>query len=193
MVFFTTYEVRNILIPLNNYIMRKVATAFALLGLLIFQACEGPMGPNGPQGPQGEPGVNIVSEVFEVELDFTPQNNYSEQFNIDPVIQPGDMIAAFIEWEQDNGTSVWRALPQTEFFNEGALVYNYDFTRGDFRLFLDGSVDKSLLGTAYTHNQFFRVMIIPGDITGRMDLSDYDAVASYLGVTDADFQKVKLN
>lgn len=173
--------------------MRKIATAFALLGILIFQACEGPMGPSGPVGPPGEPGVNIVSEVFEVELNFTPQNNFSEQFNIDPIIEPGDMIAAFVEWEQDNGVSVWRALPQTVFFDEGPLIYNYDFTQGDFRLFLDGPLDKNILGASYTQNQFFRVMIVPGDISGRMDLSDYDAVTSYLGVKDSDFQKVKLN
>jgi hypothetical protein len=90
---------------------------------LFFQACEGPAGPPGLDGLDG---VNIVSEVFEVEVDFTEANNYSEQINFSPAIVKSDVVLAFIEWEIDGGNSVWRALPQTVFFNEGGvLIYNY--------------------------------------------------------------------
>jgi hypothetical protein len=93
--------------------------AFSIIALIGFQACEGPQG---PPGFDGQDGVNIVSEVFEVEVDFTEQNNYSEQLRFDPAIIESDVVLAFIEWEIDGGKSVWRALPQTVFFNEGGSI-----------------------------------------------------------------------
>lgn len=93
--------------------MRNLNAVFGLLGILIFQACEGPPGPPGLPGVDG---VNIVSEVFEVELDFTAENDFQEVFKFDPAIIESDVVLVFIEWEREGSTPIWRALPQTVFF-----------------------------------------------------------------------------
>ncbi|MDF2157604.1 hypothetical protein [Algoriphagus sp. CAU 1675] len=171
--------------------MRKLSLLFGLTGLLIFQACEGPQGPQGPPGLDGLDGVNIVAEVFEVEVDFTAQNDYSELREFDPQLIESDVVLAFIEWDRDGNTPIWRALPQTVFFDEGVLMYNYDFTRFDFKLFLDGPLDYSLLGPEWTDNQLFRVIVVPGDYAGaRIDWTNYDAVTKMLGLTDKDFVRL---
>lgn len=176
--------------------MKKILTIFALMGLAAFQACEGPegpIGPVGPQGEQGEPGVNIVSEVFEVTTDFTAENDFQAVFEFDPAIVESDVVLAFIQWERSGETPIWRALPQTIFFESGVLIYNHDFTSSDFRIFLDGPLDYSLLGPDWTQDQTFRIVVVPGDFAGaRIDFTDYDAVTKMLGIEEDDFQTVRL-
>jgi hypothetical protein len=169
--------------------MKKLlAISLSLFGILFFQACEGPV------GPPGLDGVNIVSEVFEVEVNFTQANNFSEQLQFDPAIIESDVVLAFIEWEIDGGNSVWRALPQTVFFNEGGvLIYNYDFSKVDFRLFLDGAIDPATLGEEWRLNQLFRVIVVPGDYaSNRIDFTNYEAVTAMLGLKNEDFKRIDL-
>lgn len=173
--------------------MRKIFAVFGLLGILVFQACEGPPGPPGFPGEDGVDGVNIVAEVFEVELDFTAQNDYSEVFKFEPAIVESDVVLVFIEWERDGTTPIWRALPQTVFFDQGVLIYNYDFTSNDFRLFLDGPMDYATLGTEWKMDQVFRVIVVPGDYTSaRLDLTNYEAVTNLLGLEEEDFKRIEL-
>ncbi|WP_026968623.1 hypothetical protein [Algoriphagus terrigena] len=173
--------------------MNKIYSMLALIGLIAFQACEGPEGPIGPPGPEGEPGINIVSEVFEVDADFNAENGYAAIFDFDPAIVESDVVLAFIEWEKSGESSVWRALPQTYFFEQGVLIYNHDFTSTDFRLFLDGPLDYSQLSADWTQDQTFRIVIVPGDFAGaRIDFTNYEAVTEMLGVDEEDFHKVQL-
>jgi hypothetical protein len=176
--------------------MRKLTAILGLLGLILFQACEGPQGPpgfDGLDGQDGLDGVNIVSEVFEVEVDFNEENNFQEIFTFDPAIFDSDVVIAFIQWDADGSNPIWRALPQTVFFEEGVLMYNYDFTSNDFSVFLDGPLDYTLLGPEWTNNQLFRVVVVPGDFgSSRVDLTDYEAVTKYLDLKDEDFKRIEL-
>lgn len=173
--------------------MNKLNAVFGLLGILIFQSCEGPPGPPGLPGLDGADGVNIVSEVFEVELDFTAANDFQEVFEFDPPIVTSDVVLVFIEWERDGTTPIWRSLPQTVFFDQGVLIYNYDFTRNDFRLFLDGPIDFGSLDVEWRNDQIFRVIVVPGNFTSsRIDFTNYEAVTKLLGLEDEDFKKIEL-
>ncbi len=173
--------------------MRKIFAVFGLLGILVFQGCEGPPGPPGFPGEDGVDGVNVVAEVFEVELDFTAENDFSEVFQFDPAIIESDVVLVFIEWEREGTTPIWRALPQTVFFDQGVLIYNYDFTSKDFRLFLDGPMDYATLGNEWKMNQAFRVIVVPGDYaSARLDLTNYEAVTELLGLKDEDFKRIEL-
>jgi hypothetical protein len=89
---------------------------------------------------------------------------------------------------------VWRALPQTVFFNEGGvLIYNYDFSKIDFRIFLDGAIDPASLAAEWTADQLFRVIVVPGDYaSNRIDWTNYDAVTKMLGLKDEDFKRIEL-
>ncbi|MFT4854716.1 MAG: hypothetical protein ACI8YP_000408 [Algoriphagus sp.] len=172
--------------------MKKLlAISLSLFGILFFQACEGPVGPPGLDGLDG---INIVSKVIEVEVNFTQANNYIEKLIFDQANIESDVVLAFIEWEIDGGNSVWRALPQTVFFNEGGvLIYNYDFSKVDFRLFLDGAIDPATLGDEWRLNQLFRVIVVPGDYaSNRIDFTNYEAVTAMLGLKDKDFKRIDL-
>lgn len=177
--------------------MKNINTLIlALFGMFVFQACEGPQGPQGPQGNDGADGITVVSEVFEVEVDFNAANNYAQIFSFDPVIFDSDVVLSFVLWETDGQTPIWRAMPQTAYFQEGGiLVYNYDFTSSDFSLFLDGNINLSTLGPDWTDNQLFRVVVLPGDFAAanaRLDLTDYNAVTTMLGLKDSDFKRIEL-
>lgn len=173
--------------------MKRLSAVFGFLALVLFQACEGPPGPQGPpgfDGQDGQDGVNIVATTFQVEFDFTQEENYEAIFDWPEPIFESDVVQAYILWETDgNDTEIWRALPQTVFFEEGPLVYNYDFTVFDVRLFLDGAIDPTLLGPEWTDNQTFRIVVIPSDFPdARIDLTNYEAVTKYLGITEEDFK-----
>jgi hypothetical protein len=170
--------------------MKLTNLIFGLLAIVMIQSCEGPPGPEGKPGVNG---VNIVAEVFEVKLDFTPENKFSQVFNLTPAILNSDMILVYIQWKKEENASIWRALPQTAFFDQGILVYNYDFTSKDFRIFMDGQVNLTTLSAEWKTNQTFRVIIVPGKFSSaRIDLTNYEAVTALLGLKDEDFQKIDL-
>lgn len=153
--------------------MKKIPILFITLFSLVITSCEGP---SGPPGPQGNDGGLIVAPAFEIQLDFTPGNNYEyfEPYGFE--IYPFDMTLVYILWETVNGQDIWRLLPQTVEFNDGTLVYNYDFTRDDVRFFLDGTTDFSTLDSSWTQNQIFRVVVVPADNVGKQSFTDINVV-----------------
>lgn len=174
--------------------MRKLLSFFLLAAFVAVSACEGPMGPpglTGPQGPQGQAGVNIVAEAFEVDVNFTAANNYLAVFDFQPPIFDSDVVLIYVQWETANGNNIWRALPQTVFFEEGILVYNYDFSKVDFSVFLETTFDPALLPNEWTRNQKFRVVVVPADFGSRIDYNDYEGVVKMLGLSDKDFVKLE--
>jgi len=56
--------------------MKKTISLVILLALLV--ACSGDRGPMGPQGPEGPAGVNILGQVFEVNVNFTPPTIFQQ-------------------------------------------------------------------------------------------------------------------
>lgn len=173
--------------------MKRLLAIFGFASMLVIQGCEGPLGPQGPPGFDGQDGVNIVGEAFEVEVDFTESNAYRELIEFDPPILESDVVLIYILWETDNGTSIWRPLPQTVFFPEGGvLIYNYDFSQFDFSVFLDGPIDYSLLADDWTQNQVYRIIIVPADFANsRIDFTNYEAVTKMLKIKEEDFVRLQ--
>lgn len=168
--------------------MRKITAVLALVGLFAFQACEGP---EGPQGPPGENGVNIVGTTYEVEIDFTEENNYSDLFEFPAANVESDVILVYRLAGVDEGRDIWTMLPQNFFFNEGVLIYNFDFTLEDFSIFLDGPIDFNLLGADWTDGQIFRVVVVPSDFPdARIDYSDYEGTMKMLNIEEDDFVRL---
>ncbi|WP_299122573.1 hypothetical protein [uncultured Winogradskyella sp.] len=168
----------------------KRILSFITLFTLLLTACEGPQGPpgfDGFNGLDGQDGGIIASSAFEIALDFTAEDNYEfiEAYGFE--VLPSDVTLVYISWEVDGGQDIWRLLPQTEYFDDGTLVYNFDFTQTDVRFFLDGTTDFSTLDPSYTDNQVFRVVVIPADNVGRIDFTNLDAVMSMYGISE--FQK----
>lgn len=168
--------------------MNRFLTIFALIGMIAFQACEGPIG---PEGPQGEPGINILGTTFEIELDFNAANEYSNIRTLPFQLEESDAILVYRLSGADNNNDVWRLLPQTYFFDQGMLMYNFDYTKDDVSVFLDGTIAASALGTGWTDNQIFRVIVVPADFyQSRIDWTDYEGVTKLLGISDSDFVKI---
>ncbi|WP_411766925.1 hypothetical protein [Winogradskyella sp. A3E31] len=170
--------------------MKRIIVLMSALALVL-TACTGDPGPPGPQGFNGLDGADgglIVSGAFEITLDFTEANEYSfvEPYGFE--VFPSDVTLVYIEWEVDGGEPIWRLLPQTVYFDEGILTYNFDFTQQDVRFFLDGTIDFSLLGPEWTDNQAFRVVVVPADNVDGIDVSDLNAVMELNGVQSFDIR-----
>jgi hypothetical protein len=159
--------------------MKKVFILLLTAVAVSFSSCEGPQGPPGVQGLNG--GL-IVSQAFEIEIDFNAGNNYEyfEAYGFD--VYPTDVTLVYILWETVGGQEVWRLLPQTVEFSDGNLIYNFDFTQVDVRFFLDGTTNFGSLNSSWTQNQVFRVVVIPADNVGRMDYSDLSVVMDAYGI-----------
>lgn len=172
--------------------MKKLLVLILLGSFAFLHACVGPVGPPGPPGPQGRDGLVLLGEAFEVDINFTEANGYADIFTLNPPIEPSDVLLVYVRWEVDNGTPIWRHLPQSVFFDEGILVYNFDFTEGDFEIFMETTFDPALLDNSWTRNQRFRIVIIPAEFgSARIDYNDYDGVMSLLGLSESDIVKLK--
>ena len=179
--------------------MKKILFSLTVLVSAFTLSCTGPAGPEGleglpgPQGPKGDPGVNILGTAFDVTGTFNTGNDYRIYFKfpVDKVeVFESDAVLVYRQWEtvQDGNQtlSVWRPLPQTVFMANGALQYNFDHTFVDVSMFIDTQFDRTTLGTQWTANQKFRVVIVPADFAkaGRLakpvDFNNYDEVSELL-------------
>ncbi|GAA0880768.1 hypothetical protein GCM10009119_37380 [Algoriphagus jejuensis] len=182
--------------------MNKILTIFALIGLVAFQACEGPEGPAGPQGDQGiqgtpgapgAPGVNIVGITYQATVDFTEEGGWGVALDFPEELVESDVVLAYILWDVIDEKPLWRAIPQTIFFNEGPLVYNFDFTQSFIRLYLEGNIDPASLDDVWTKGQVFRIVVVPSDFPdSRIDFTNYEAVTKMLGIKDSDFTDLEV-
>ncbi|RED45498.1 hypothetical protein DFQ10_102371 [Winogradskyella eximia] len=158
--------------------MKKI-TYFLFALTILLTACEGDQGPPGLNGFNGE-----TAPAFEVTRSFnSPNYDANVAFGFD--VYPDEVVLVYILWETlDDGTQVWRQMPQTVIFEDGNdLVYNFDFTQFDVQLFLDGS-NLDILDSVWTQNQRFRIIVIPTTNYNRADYSDIETVMSMYGIEE---------
>lgn len=167
--------------------MKNILSLISVFALLL-TACEGEQGPPGFDGLDGLDGEIIASFAFEIEVDFNTANNfeYIESYGFN--VLPSDVTLVYILWDTINGQDIWRLMPQTITFDDGSLVYNFDFTQEDVRFFLDGTVDFNTLDDVWTQDQVFRVVVVPADNIGGINLSNIDAVLSANNIQIFDFR-----
>lgn len=170
--------------------MKKLKNLICIATILIL-GCEGPPGYDGLPGRDGQDGIDGTngeeSFVFEYEFDFTGPD-YEVLLNLPDnfTMLDSDVMLVYLLWKVEDNLEVWRAVPQTLYLAEGILHYNYDFTKFDAKIFLDGTVDLDALGSAYTDAFVARVVVVPGQFTdGRMaiDYSDYNQVKAYFNLS----------
>ncbi|MEO1254127.1 MAG: hypothetical protein AAFY41_04445, partial [Bacteroidota bacterium] len=139
--------------------MKRLVIPF-LIAFSIF-ACEGPSGPPGPAGLEGLPGEE--SFVFEYEFSFTaPDYSTLLELPSDFNMLESDVMLVYFLWEvTEENIEVWRAIPQTLYLTDGILEYNFDWTRFDASVFLDGTINLDMLGADFTDNWIARVVVVP--------------------------------
>lgn len=163
--------------------MKKITFLLVFFGMIALQSCT--------INADDDVDNDTISEVFEVTRNFGPQNNFSSLVSLNPQIFASDVVLVYILWDVDGGEPVWRLMPQTVQLMEGDLQYNYDFTRFDVNLFMSSlDFDLAILGPQWTQNQTFRIVIVPGYFSNRMDYRDYNAVMTQLGYTEANVKKI---
>jgi hypothetical protein len=134
---------------------------------------------------------DTISEVFEVTRSFSPGNGYSSLVTLNPAIYDSDVVLVYLLWDVDGGTPIWRLMPQTVQLNEGDLQYNYDFTPYDVNLFMSSAdFDLGILGSQWTQNQTFRIVIVPGYFSKTVDVKNYDAVVAKLKIAESSVKKI---
>ncbi len=169
--------------------MKKLYTLLILVSIL-FVSCEGSVGPPGPPGPQGIPGEDgfdgLIGQVIEVEADLNSSTNFEYYVEIPSEIEvfESDVIVVYRLMGVFEGTDIWEPLPQTIFRNDGILLYAFDYTLFDVRLFLDGTVDFGNLFPEDTDALIFRIAVIPADFAKDIDLKKMDKVIDALHVKD---------
>lgn len=171
--------------------MKKITLILAFIGMITLNSC------TINDTPQQIQQINntFVSEVFEVTTSFGPNNNFTRLVTFNPPIFNSDVVLVYHLFDVVNGTDVWRLMPQTYYFNNGIeLDYNYDFTRFDVNIFLDSNDNLNNFSSAWTQNQTFRIVVVPGDFSNKMttpvDYSDYHKTIKILGYTDAKIIKL---
>ncbi|AWK05066.1 hypothetical protein HYN56_12825 [Flavobacterium crocinum] len=172
--------------------MKKILTLFAVVGLIAFSSCEG------PEGPPGEPGP--AAEVFQVKgVNFTSANDYNPIIDLNPSIFSSDMVLVYRQDGNAGGAPVWKMAPELYYLPNGSLDfgYNFNFTVNDVSIYMDGNDLESVL-SGFRLNQTFRIVIIPGYLTGtaksvnKPDFSDYHAVIAKYGIDDSKVKEVKV-
>src|SRR5690554_962303 len=185
----------------------KSVLSMAMVALFILTGCSsdepGPRGPEGPPGPQGPPGEGEIATIFEIEGDFTPDNDFSlfatySDFT-DVEVYESDVVQVYLLAGQDDSNSgapidIWRALPNTYYVPGGTVMYNYDYTFFDVNIFLDSDLELESLGPEYTDNQVYRVAIIPAQVyeVQSIDLRNFNEVMSTLKIQESQSQKLEL-
>lgn len=173
--------------------MKKILTLFAVVGLIVFTSCEGPEGPPGQDG-------SIPAEVYQVKgVNFTNDNDYNPIIPLSPAILPSDMVLVYRQDGTDGGTPVWKMTPELYYLPDGTLDfgYNSNFTVNDVSIYMDGNDLGSVL-TSFRLNQTFRIVIIPGYLTGtaksvnKADFSDYKKVIEKYNIDDTKIKTINL-
>ncbi|MDN3686631.1 hypothetical protein [Cyclobacterium jeungdonense] len=181
--------------------MKKILyIATVLVAILALPSCEGPEGPQGPpgldgvDGEDGEDGIEVLNLVFEGTVTFSEENDFAIGSQLE--LSPGDNLLVYLEWAQVEENSLWRLLPQTVFFGEGAtLTYNYQYTNTFFNVFMQANFDLNELEADWKDNQRIRVVLLPGffvEENARVDFSNFDAVMDLIGKDENDILPLDL-
>lgn len=170
--------------------MKKITVLVAFIGMMALQSC------TVNQEPDQIINNTFVAPVFEVTRSFTAANNYSSLITYPASINPiyaSDMVLAYRLDGVVGGNDVWKLMPQTFYFSDGTLDfrYDYDFTRYDINIFMDGS-DLGTVSPNFRNNQVFRVVIIPADFANRkaIDFKDYNAVVKAFNINESKILKI---
>lgn len=170
--------------------MKKITFILAFIGMIGLQSCT--------VNEVNDDAIDndTISEVLEVTTSFSSSNNFSRLVTINPPIYASDMILVYHLYDVQNGADVWRLMPQTYYFDGGCeLDYNFDFTRYDVSLFMDANFDMNTLSSAWTQNQTFRIVIVPGYFSGKtssaVDFSDYNATLKAFNIDASKVRKIK--
>ncbi|WP_293894264.1 hypothetical protein [Flavobacterium sp.] len=163
--------------------MKKISLILAFIGMIMLQSCSHDNTDN-----------DTISEVFEyTNVNFLP-SDYSVVLTYPHSISSSNMVLVYRLSGSFQGEDIWKLLPETYYFDDGTLDlrYDYDFTRFDSELHLEG-FDLAGVSDAYKANQIFRVVVIPGYLnkSNTVNFEDYKAVVRAYNIVENKIIKVQ--
>ena len=168
--------------------MKTMQSFFILFSLLfINSSCEG------PAGLPGLDGVNVLGKTLEFQTSFTQNNSFSSlhTFPSTVTVYESDAVLVYLLEETlsgaDGNTDVWTPLPQSFFVNQGLLQYTFNHTYSDVSVLLQANFDLNNLGSAFTQNQIFRVVIMPSEFANNPEINplNYSELMNSLGIEES--------
>ena len=160
--------------------MKKITLILAFIGMITLQSCS-------------TNDNDTISEVFEyTNVNFLP-NDYSVVLTYPHSILSSYMVLVYRLSGSFQGEDIWKLLPETYYFDDGTLDlrYDYDFTRFDSELHLEG-FDLAGVNDGYKINQIFRVVTVPGYLNkNKVDFKDYKAVIKAYNIKESNVIKVQ--
>ena len=199
--------------------MKRLLHFILILALALGQACkgdEGDVGPQGepgtpgaagapgPAGPAGPAGAAGTAKVFDFQgIDFTADDEYTvgiEYAANTMTVGANDVVLVYeFAGAATNNTTYWKPLPQTYYYNNNPVVYNFAYSNVAVLIFIEAA--EAVLPTlpaGFVTDQVFRVVVLPGSLrNGRemkpnIDYKNYEEVAKYYNITEASVKKRQL-
>ena len=161
--------------------MKKLLIATALLCLFITSSCS--------TNEVVQPAVaqNTESMVFEISnTNFQTSNGFSRLFVFPRAILSSDHVLVYrLSGVTAQQQDIWSIMPQQFFLANGTFDfgYNFDFTKFDVNVFLQGN-DLATLNTSFRNNQVFRIVVIPGQFGNKFNYSNIYQVMQSINVTE---------
>ena len=130
---------------------------------------------------------NPEAVVFEISnTNFQTSNAFSRLFVFPRAILASDHVLVYrLSGVTAQNQDIWSVLPQHFFLANGAFDfgYNFDFTKFDVNIFLQGN-DLASLNTGFRLNQVFRIIIIQGQFGNKFNTSNIKYVMNAIGITE---------
>lgn len=166
--------------------MKKILTLFAFVSLVVLQGCT-------TSDDTDFVDHDTISEVFEVTTSFNTSNGFATIVPLAPPIFNSDVVLVYHLFSDANGVDIWRPMPQTYYMSDGgALDYNFDFTTSRVSIFLGANFELANLSGAWTQNQTFRIVIVPGSFSKTLKSNDFSAVIKALNIKESQIQKINM-
>ena len=170
--------------------MKRIFLLLAVVGMTAFQSCSS-------DDDVVLTDNDTIAEVFEINQDtnFTAANSYQISYDLNPQIYSSDMVLLY-RLKSVSGTDFWEPLPKTYYFSDGGeLEYLFNFSVSRINIEIDSNFDVAT-EPAFSVNQVFRVVVIPGYLSNKgasssVDLSDYKAVVKAYGLNESNIKTLQ--
>ena len=167
--------------------MKKITLVLAFIGMITLQSC------TVNEDNQNPIDNDTISEVWEyTNVNFQP-NDFSVILAYPHSIYSSDMVLVYRLSGQFQGEDIWKLQPETFFFDDGTLdfEYNFNFTRYDAEVYMNG-FDLQTVSNQFRLNQVFRVVVVPGYFgkMGALKNKDYNTVIKALNIDESKIKKI---
>ncbi|MBD3903647.1 hypothetical protein NAL32_01105 [Chryseobacterium sp. Ch-15] len=139
---------------------------------------------------------DTYSTAYDIAPNFARVNSslyeYVDEFT-KPLVESDVVLVYMQTGSTNNGSPVWKLLPYTFFtnnINNDEVDYGFDFSKFDFSITVNSTLNLDSNSTYYT-NKRFRVVIVPAK-TGKNGAVDYNDYSSVIKFYNIDESKIKV-